>query len=557
MKSARRGWLFCLYMIIHYFCLNINLVRCFQVRMKKFAYLLFVLLATVFNVTCVAAENDFVEIECSDSKFMFKVLDESAHTCELVRFTLQNTYAPVIPASVKIRNVDYSVISIGDRAFLQSFIEKITLPPTIEHIGKFAFYSTNIQELYLPKSVKTIDEFSLERGLYRVDKNNRHFSSENGVLYNKKKTELIYVPNNTTGKFVVPKSVVTLGTGAFDNCSKITEIVLPKSLKIIRPCCFNACKGLKDIKLPNSLDSIFYDAFRYCDFNEIDIPESVRYIDSKSFSCKVNVSRDNEKYSSVDGLLYTKDMTTLLNAPIDIEGEIVLPEGLQKIEEGVFQNCEKLTKITFPKTLKTIGKNSFNWCRNLKEVVIPASVDSIGYWAFDCNMVVDNQNKSYYSEDGVLYNKDKTKIVRFPSSRQGEFSIPNTVIDIENCCFRESKLSSIIIPNSVKTMGYQAFGTCKIDTLTIPNSVEYIGNSAFSFCTHIKNLIIPESVKKIDNGAFVCCYGMKTIEIQNPSVLIGEAAFRSCMALEKLVLPKGLKREEIWELRDRAQILYK
>lgn len=525
--------------------------------MKKFAYLLFMLLATVFNITSVAAKNDFVEIEISGSKYMFKVLDESAHTCELVRYTLLKTDAPVIPASVKIRNVDYSITSIGDRAFVQSFIQTITLPATIEHIGKYAFYYTNIQELYLPKSVKTIGDFLIQKGSYRVDPKNRFFSSKNGVLYNKKKTELIYVPNNTEGKFVVPQSVVVLGTGAFDNCNKITEIVLPKSLKIIRPSCFNGCEGIKGIKLPNSLDSIFYDAFRYCNFNEIDIPESVRYIDSKSFFCKVNVSRDNEKYTSVDGLLYTKDMTTLLNAPIDIEGEIVLPEGLQIIEEGVFQNCEKLAKITFPKSLKTIGKSSFNWCRNLKEVVIPASVDSIGYWAFDCNMVVDNQNKSYHSEDGVLYNKDKTKIVRFPTSRQGEFSIPNTVIDIENCCFRESNLSSIIIPNSVKTMGYQAFGTCKIDTLTIPNSIEYIGNSAFSYCTHIKHLIIPESVKKIDNGAFVCCYGMKTIEVQNPSVLIGEAAFRSCEALEKLVLPSGLKKDEKWELRDRTQILYK
>lgn len=523
--------------------------------MKKFTFPLVMLLTTVFNMTCLASENEFFEIEYSGSKYIFKVLDESAHTCELVRYTLLNT--PAIPASVKIRNVDYKVTSIGDRAFLATFIPEITLPATIEHIGNFAFYDTEILELYLPKSVKTIGECLLRDGSYSVDKNNKHFSSANGVLYNKEKTELISVPKSTEGKFIVPNSVRVLRASAFDNCKKITEIVLPKSLKTIRPYCFNGCSSIKSIELPNALDSIFYDAFSFCDFKEIEIPKSVRYIDSKFISCKVNVSPENEKYTSVDGLLYTKDMKNLKNVPVDIEGELVLPEGVQEIEEGVFRNCEKLTKITFPKTLKIIGENAFNWCRELKEVFIPASVDSIGSWAFDCKMVVDSENKSYSSEDGVLYNKDKTKIVRFPTSIQGEFSIPNMVIDIENCCFRESKLSSIIIPNSVKTIGYQSFGTCKIDTLTIPNSVEYIGNSAFSYCTHISNFIIPKSVKKIDDGAFVCCYGLKTIEIQNPSVSIGKAAFRSCSKLGEIVLPNGLEKNEIWELPDHTKVLHK
>ena len=180
--------------------------------------------------------------------------------------------------------------------------------------------------------------------------------------------------------------------------------------------------------------------------------------------------------------------------------KINIPETVTSIEEDAFAYCSELTSISIPKNVTNIGNKAFRRCNNL------ATIE------------VDNNNKYYLSENGVLYNNEKTILIKYPVKKQGNsFSIPNGVTSIEFGAFESCEnLISATIPNSVIYIKDYAFDSCKnLTSITIPNSVTHIGESAFGECLNLSTIDIPNSITYLGDYAFWDCESLTSINIPN------------------------------------------
>ena len=156
---------------------------------------------------------------------------------------------------------------------------------------------------------------------------------------------------------------------------------------------------------------------------------------------------------------------------------IVIPGSVAEICQGAFFSCDNLSSVTFNEGLRSIHDEVFTGC-NLSSVDIPASVTYISGSAFGYNpnltaVNVSADNTAYMSEDGVVFNKEKTTIILYPAGKQGEYSIPNSVTGIGDKAFENcKKLTSLVIPSGVESIGEYALGNCEnLHSITCKASV--------------------------------------------------------------------------------------
>ncbi|MGN0468289.1 MAG: leucine-rich repeat protein, partial [Acutalibacteraceae bacterium] len=289
---------------------------------------------------------------------------------------------------------------------------------------------------------------------------------------------------------------------------------------------------LTSATIPDCVTSIGMGAFASCDSLE-----------------KIYVSENNDYYSSVDGVLFNKDQTKIVIYPRgNHESEYVIPDGvtiidcyafydcdnllkvimpdsITLIDESAFCDSENLTDVTFSDNITDIGYGAFWGCIALTSVTIPESVTSIGIAAFaTCvsleKIYVGENNKNYSSVDGVLFNKEHTELVTFPSGKTAEsYVVPDSVTNIIAGAFLDCMgLISVTIPESVTNIGSSAFNSCiGLTSVKISDGVTRIGDSAFYNCSGLTSITIPESVTSIGAYAFNVCTSLEKIEIFNPS----------------------------------------
>ena len=334
--------------------------------------------------------------------------------------------------------------------------------------------------------------------------------------------------------------------------------------------------------------------------NSVMIPDGVKNIGNSAFSnCSnltdINVDGDNTEYSSIDGVLFNKDKTTLISYPVGKTQSdytipnsvanigdfaftfsnlkritipesvtsigdygfascynlmsISIPSSVTSIGNFAFYGCKRINNITIPNSVISIGKNAFNECLELTNIIIPSSVTTIGFGAFvNCfslrDISVENGNTEYSSVDGVLFNKDKTILIDYPSGKgQTAYIIPNSVTSIGEYAFYYCQsLRSIMIPEGVESIGDSAFSSCSnLTSINIPSSVTSIGNFAFSHCSNLTSIDIPSSVTSIGSWAFAYCRGLTNIVIPNSVTSIGDLAFYNCENLNSIIIPKGVE----------------
>jgi uncharacterized repeat protein (TIGR02543 family) len=323
------------------------------------------------------------------------------------------------------------------------------------------------------------------------------------------------------------KPVTGIGNLAFSDCTSLTSITIPNSVIIIGNSAFYHCSGLTSVTIGNSVTSIGDDAFRNCfGLTNIAIPESVISIGDNAFrncSATITVNELNPAYSSEDGVLFNKDKTTLIRCPEGKVGSYTIPNSVTSIRNSAFYHCYDLISVTIGNSVSSIGDGEFYACYRLTAIT------------------VDALNPAYSSEDGVLFNKNKTTLIRCPEGKVGSYTIPNSVTSIRNSAFYECFLTSITIGNSVISIGDYAFRDCyDLTSITIGNGVISIGDHAFLQCNSLTSIAIPNSVISIGKSAFNACDVLANITIGNSVSSIGDGAFSGLRVLTSITIPNSV-----------------
>ena len=186
----------------------------------------------------------------------------------------------------------------------------------------------------------------------------------------------------------IPKSVTSIGQSAFSDCDGLTSVEIPNSVTSIGYGAFSGCSGLTSVEIPNSVTSIGGYAFSGCSgLTSVEIPNSVTSIGEDAFwDCEglmeINVAEGNQNYVSIDGCLYSKDVTTLCCCP-GAKTSITIPNSVTSIGGYAFSGCSGLTSIEIPNSVTSIGSSAFYGCSGLTTLTLGSSVTSIGDYAFN------------------------------------------------------------------------------------------------------------------------------------------------------------------------------
>ncbi|MEI8086041.1 MAG: leucine-rich repeat domain-containing protein [Paludibacter sp.] len=451
----------------------------------------------------------------------------------------------------------------------KSTLTSINLPTTLTSIGGSAFYYCYglTGTFTIPAKVSSIGSYALygcsALSAYVVETTNTRYSSNNGVLFNKKQDSLFICPSAKTGAYSIPSTVTYIGASAFDYCYNLTgNLTIPSSVKTIGSYAFYYCSGFTGgLTIPATVTTVSDGTFYGCSglSGIVTIPKSVTSIGSYAFfecnkltSFQVDVLNPN--YSSSNDVLFTKTQDTLLICPGAKTGSYVIPSSVKGIGSYGFYNCSSLTgSLAIPKSVGLIGSYAFYGCTQLS--------------AYE----VDPLNTKYLSNNGVLFNKNQDSLLVCPSGKTGSYTIPLGVKSIGTYSFYycSGLTGSINIPTSVNTIGDYAFYGCsqltafqvdaanqiyssndgvllnhlqdsllicpagKTGKYTIPNSVAAISYSAFDACVGLTEIVIPISVTSIGSYAFEYCTGLTQITLPKNITSIGSAAFYACSKLQK------------------------
>ncbi|MGN1417845.1 MAG: leucine-rich repeat domain-containing protein, partial [Acutalibacteraceae bacterium] len=345
----------------------------------------------------------------------------------------------------------------------------------------------------------------------------------------------------------IPDGVETISDYSFEYCKNLKSITFSNAVKKIGSYAFRSCESLTNVEIPSNVTSIGSYAFLFCkSLTRVEIPASMLSIGNRAFeSCsmltEINVDSNNTKYESENGVLFNKGKTTIITYPTGkTDTEYLIPDSVTKIgayafykcinlekmnipnsvsviDSCAFEMCNNLNNITLANSVNEIRSFAFSGCNNLTSITIPYSVTNIDYWAFrKCinlkEINVDSQSKTFESENGILFSKGKTTILKYPEGKTDE---------------------EYVIPDSVTKIGYCAFEYCRyLKDLTISENVTTMSSWTFSYCNLLTNVTIKGSMANIREDSFCACKNLTTITIPNTVTDIKYNAFESCNSLK-------------------------
>ncbi|MBR6552139.1 MAG: leucine-rich repeat protein, partial [Clostridia bacterium] len=399
---------------------------------------------------------------------------------------------------------------------------------------------------YIPKNLTnmsdvllhSIKEDSKENGKkitsFEIEEGNTAFSYENGVLYNKDKTKIIFC-TDTFKTFTVPESVTEIGYKAFSYNELLEELIISNSVTKIEYSAIDNCPNLSKVTMSNNVEE--YDAFGNCP--------------------KLTTIPIGKNTKSVAGFYNCEGLTVL-----DI------PEGVTSISG--FGNCENITQIIFPTTLKTIGYYSFCGLIGLTSLTIPGNVKEIDKYSFQCcenleSVVIEDGveklGESVFSDNKNLASIElgKTIIEINEGAFQNTKYVNENWAEDENFLYIDKYLFAIRNREEITgdfafpegTLGFVAvFNSTSITSLEIPDSVLGIPFAAFGYCSELTTVKIGKGVKKVGEAAFIGCDKIQTFDLgENTNIKLENgilsdseniACFIDSLSDGKVTIPDGI-----------------
>ena len=515
-----------------------------------------------------------------------------------------------------------NVTSIGHYAFYNtSSLEKIEWSANLESIGIYAFYCTGLKELVTNDKLTTIGEYafagswlttvsmsdcvsSVGTGAFAiipnlesivVSENNPYFKVIDSMLYEMKDgtphalwatpklrtiTE-VNIPEGTEfigdyvfqsmyniEKVTFPDTLKEIGEHAFENCTKITLLELPDSVESLGKKCFYGCKKLESLTLGKKLGTLSEAAFGRC-------------TSLKTITC----SEENEKFTVIDNVLYSKDGTGLYLYPAGSSNEkFHVPDGVTTLNLYAVNYANALTELYLPDSLQKLNNYAISENKNLKSIyfhgnaptaqgkyTVPYSNSTSlllytiadatgyenGYWTnftyakwdpMDIFVDGGNWGEVVWSFEGNIGRLSCTGSGNMPDFNE-EYPAPwndymdsiqtiemQEVTGIGSYAFCQAEnLLRVETDDKLTYIGDAAFKNCStIAEITLSSNITSLEEEVFAGCTSLSNLVIPETVNAIKSGALKGCASLKTINIPEAVNAIGSEAFSENSALEKV-----------------------
>lgn len=471
-----------------------------------------------------------------------------------------------------------SIMSIGNAAFAWcESLRHFYIPSSIEQIGQDILWGcSGLETISLGSSVKENIILAVNRDTpslkkYEMNVESQNYAVQDGVLFNKSLSKLIAYPQGLGGDYIIPSTVDTIGERAFLS-STITSITIPSSVVAIGNAAFQNSNYFTSLVIPESVKEIGEGGFYGCEALEsVTIKGNLPVLGTGAFAACDKLKTfiiEDDNYVVKDGVLFNKDLTTLVALLGSIEGAYKVPDTVTEIAGGAFEGSG-ITAIDIPSSVTKIGDRAFCGCENLTTIKIPNSVVSLGESAF---LACVNLQSVELSNSLISIGKYAFQVCPKLTS----ISIPNSVTLIGSSSFNGcNELSTVTLGNSIATIeGGVFFGCEKIekvyapsleswmgitfadetanplyygaeliidnkstDVVEIPEETEEVGDYAFAGLKDLVKVVIADAVEKIGDGSFAGT-GLENISIPQNVKEIGEKAFQNCKSLLSAVIGK-------------------
>ncbi len=356
-------------------------------------------------------------VPATDSSGLAYKVNSDAKTCTITGIGTCTDTKIHIPEKID----NYAVVGIADSAFMsKSKITSVVIPEGVTRIGRCAFSGCiSLKRVIIPDSVTSIEYStfiyctSLEsviigKGVTGIGADAFLGCTSVTSIGPTNSGSSIEISSSVTSiensafrdcssliSVVLPDSVTSIAGFAFENCPSLASVVLSDSLTNIGMYAFCGCTPLKNVVIPDSVTSLGDGAFSNCtSLESVVIPDSVTSIDVVAFNrCtslkSIDVGRNNPNYSSIDGNLYNKNATTLIQYALGkTSASFTIPDSVTSISESAFEGCPSLTSVVIGNRVSSIGDWAFSECTSLTSISFSDSVTSIGEWAFyDCKLL--------------------------------------------------------------------------------------------------------------------------------------------------------------------------
>lgn len=493
-----------------------------------------------------------------------------------------------------------SITTIASNSLTHNnFLEELIITDNCNVIENSAMYGCNkLKSVTLGASVDNIDGIlftaspSIE--IILVSEDNATYSSYDGILFSKDKTQLLRYPPNKQGSYTIPDGVnivgksafhssigltsldtgnttKTISTFGFHSCPNLKNIILRKSMVTLERMAFYKCDSLNSVVIEEGLLSIGHTAFEYCSsLKEITIPASVLNVSDYAFynsTCLENiyVNDDNENYCDLDGVLYSKDKTALVCFPAgkqekdyklnentlsinngafafnDYIEQVTLPSNLNYLGKHCFNDCSSLTQINFPSSLNTIENYAFYHCEKLESISLGKNIKIIDYSAFgSCTslktLLWDNSECYVYTYAFLnCPNLNDVYITNMNNWLNTTFEdfYSNPLNNEANLYVNNKLLTVLDLSDYPYDISNYCFTGCKsLNKIITTSENEEIGINAFSHCPNLTSVYFEQGLVRLNEYVFSNCKALTYVKIPFSTEYIGDYCFWSCSNLK-------------------------